>query len=80
MDLKEAISDMFDVGVRDDTLGLIYKANKEIEMAVKTPNGLTDRQTIENIVLQGDTWGSIMASVQVDAICKDVEKAGIGYK
>ena len=80
MDLKEAISDMFDVGVRDDTLGLIYKANKEIQMAVKTPSGLTDRETIENIVLQGDTWGSIMASVQVDAICKDVEKARIGYK
>ena len=51
---------MFDVGVRDDTLGLIYKANKEIQMAVKTPSGLTDRETIENIVLQGDTWGSIM--------------------
>ena len=80
MDLKEAINDLFDVGVRDDTLGLIYGANKEIEMAVKTPNGLTDRQTIEDTVLQGDTWGSIMASVQVDAICKDVEKAGLGYK
>ena len=31
-------------------------------------------------MLQGDTWGSIMASLQVDAICKDVEKAGLGYK
>ena len=49
-------------------------------MAVKTPGGLTDRQTMKNLVLQGDTWGSIMASVQVDAICKDVEKAGLGIK
>ena len=49
-------------------------------MAVKTPNGLTNRQSIKNSVLQGDTWSSIMASVQVDAICKDVEKAGLGFR
>ena len=80
LDLTEATSDMFDVGLRNDNLNLIYKANDEIQMAVKTPGGLTDRQTMKNLVLQGDTWGSIMASVQVDAICKDVEKAGLGIK
>ena len=49
-------------------------------MSVKTPIGLTDRQVLKNIVLQGDTWGSILASVQVDAIAKDVEEAGLGYR
>ena len=48
-------------------------------MAVNTPCGLTDRQIFKNIVLQGDTWGSILASVQVDSIAKDIVKAGIGY-
>ena len=48
-------------------------------MAIKTPGGLTDRQTIENCLLQGDTWSSILASVQVDSIGKAVEDAGIGY-
>ena len=37
-------------------------------MAVITVHGLSERQTIENIVLQGDTFGSILASVQVDNI------------
>ena len=37
-------------------------------MAVKTPAGLTDRKVICNTVLQEDTWGSILASVQVDTI------------
>jgi hypothetical protein len=32
-----------------------------------------------NIVLQGDTWGSILASVQVDSIGKDIEEAGLRY-
>ena len=48
-------------------------------MAVKTPTGLTERQNVENIVLQGDTWGSILASVQVDAIAKECVLAGLGY-
>ena len=78
--LKEAICDMFDVGVKDDNLALLYKANEEIFMAVKTQSGLTDRQTLEDIVLQGDTFGSLLASVQVDAIGKDSVKAGLGYK
>ena len=79
MDLREAISDIYDVGVNDETLALINNANKEIFMSVKTPGGLTERQTLKNIVLQGDTWGSIMASVQVDSIGKELEKAGLGY-
>ena len=53
--LEEAISDAFDVGIKDDDLILIYKANKEIQMAINTPNGLTNRQSLSNVVLQGDT-------------------------
>ena len=49
-------------------------------MAINTPNGLTSRQSISNVVLQGDTWGSLLASIQVDKICKDIESAGYGYK
>ena len=46
-------------------------------MSVKTPGGLTKREIITNTVLQGDTWGSLLASV--DAVAKDVEKAALGY-
>ena len=48
-------------------------------MAVKTPGGLTTRQILKNIVLQGDTWGSILASVRVDSIAKDIHESGLGY-
>ena len=66
-------------GVIDDNLSLLYQANKEVKMAVNTPSGLSERQTLENVVLQGDTWGSILASVQVDSIGKEVVKSGYGY-
>ena len=80
INLEEALADIYDFGVDDENLALIHKANDEVHMSVKTPGGLTDRQVIKNIVLQGDTFGSILASVQVDAIAKDVEEAGLGYK
>ena len=80
IELKEALSDIYDVGINDDNLPLIYKANNDVRMAVNTPNGLTDRQSLKNVVLQGDTFGSILASVQVDSIAKDVEQSGYGYK
>ena len=63
VDLELALSDLYDVGVKDDTLALLYKANKEVHMAVKTPSGLTNRQVICNCVLQGDTFSSILSSV-----------------
>ena len=76
VDLEQALSDLYDVGVKDDTLSLLHKANKEVHMAVKTPSGLTDRQ---NCVLQGDTFGSILSSVQVDNIGKECIAEGHTY-
>ena len=54
--------------------------HKDVKMAVNTPNGLSERQTLKNVVLQGDTFGSILASVQVDSIGKEVEETNIVYK
>ena len=79
IDLELALNDLYDVGVNDDTLALLHQANKDVHMAVKTPSGLTDRQVIKNSVLQGDTFGSIMASVQVDSIGKECVKEGHTY-
>ena len=80
IDLKQAISDIYEAGLQDDNLSLLYQANKEIFMAVNTPTGLSERQTLENIVLHGDTFGSILASVQVDSIGQECAASGYGYK
>ena len=70
MNLKEAISDLYDSRVDDDHLNLLYEANRDILIKVKTPNGLTVEQTLGENVLQGDTLSSIIASNQVDTIGK----------
>ena len=43
-------------------------------------NRSTEEQGIKIVVLQGDTFGSLLASVQVDRICQDVVKAGLGCR
>ena len=40
INLKQAISDVYETGMKDDNLSLVYKANKEIFMAVNTPDGM----------------------------------------
>ena len=80
INLKEAIADIFDAGVVNDHLLLLYQANQDVRMAVNTQSGLTERQSIQDVVLQGDTFGSMLASVQVDSIAKVVEEAGYGLR
>ena len=70
---------MFDTGLIDDNLCLVYEANKEVNMAVNTPSGLSERQVIKNCVLQGDTFGSILAYVQVDTIENECEESDYGF-
>ena len=79
INLKEAISDLYNTGVNDDNLALIHQANDQIHMAVKTSYGLSERQTIHNSVLQGDTWGSLLASIQVEKIGQECLKEGYFY-
>ena len=45
MDLKESISDLFDSGMNDDTLALVYNANTNINVRVKTPYGLIEEKS-----------------------------------
>ena len=41
MDLQEAVSDLYDSGMKDNTLSLLYDANRNIRVKVKTPYGFS---------------------------------------
>ena len=80
INLEQAISDVYEAGLKDSNLKIIHEANKSIYMSINTPDGLTDRKKIEDIVLQGETFSSLLASVQVDSIGKECAKTGLGYR
>ena len=45
--------------------------NSNVNIAVKTPVGKTDRQSIHNVIAQGDVFGPIFCSKQVDTFGKE---------
>ena len=80
VNLKKSISDIYDAGLKNENLALLYEGNRIVSMAVNTPSGTSERQNIQNSVLQGDTWGPLLSSVQVDTIGQACVQAEHGYK
>ena len=69
--LEECCNDLFEAGVNDDQIALIYKMNSKNQVAVKTPFGVSERKTVERIVLQGEVFGPLQCSVTIDTFGKE---------
>ena len=50
---------MYDSGVKDDKLSLLFNINTPVTVAVKTPVGKSKRESIYNVITQGDVFGDI---------------------
>ena len=79
MSIKEACADLFDLGLKDNKLKVLYNANKQINVRINTPSGITGETTMKEVVMQGDTWASIMAYVQCDSFSKEILEENASY-
>ena len=68
---QETMNDLWDVGVQDDKFALVGEMNRSCQIAVKTPVGITDRFTMEEIEMQGSVLGPIKCSIQIDTLGRD---------
>ena len=57
---------MYAGGLKDEKLNLLYSANKLVKIAVRTPVGKSDTKDIHKVVIQGDVFGPLLCSKQVD--------------
>ena len=74
---------MYSGGLRDDKFNLLHNANSLVNIAVRTPVGKTASGSIENVVIQGDVFGPMLCSKQVDLFGKEClaeEKYSYMYK
>ena len=70
--LLECCNKLYESGIQNDLLALIYDGNQNHNVAVKVPGlGMTDRVVINNIVAQGSVPGPPCCAVLVDSIGKD---------
>ena len=78
--LSESINDLYESGIKDDNLAIIHASNKHNLVAVKTPVGISTREAIEEIVMQGEVTGPGQCSNQVDTYGKEcIEDAKLLY-
>ena len=74
--LEECLNDMYSGGLSDNKFNLLHSANKHVNFAVKTPVGKTDLESITNVIIQGDVFGPMLCSKQVDTFGKECLEKG----
>ena len=77
----ECINTLYELGVNNDNLVLLYEETKNAMIAIKTANGLTERKTIQNVIMQGSVFGTIMCTAVMDKLAKIFySESNIAYK
>ena len=77
--LDDCLNDVYDTveeSSRNSKLALIYEANQENLVSIKTALGKTDRENIPNIVQQGGTWGPMLCSNSIDTLGRKCHDRG----
>ena len=70
----ECINDLYEAGLQNDRLTLLFKMNASAQVAIKTPHGMTERVSILNIIMQGTTWGSLFCTTTMDKLPQKIYK------
>ena len=79
--MQECINDLFDSGFQNDKLSLLFLENQNAQIAIKTPQGVSKRKSIKNIIMQGTVWGSLFCTATMDKLGKKVyENKELLYK
>ena len=68
--LHEVIVALYQAGLTNDKLPLLFLENQNAQVAIKTAGGLSTRVNIRNIIMQGSVWGSLCCVVLMDKLGK----------
>ena len=65
-EVQISLNALYEAGIQDNIFALIYEANRENVISVKTPSGITNKGNIHNKIMQGDVLGPLLSSNIVD--------------
>ena len=68
--IQEAINDLFELGFNNDKLPLLFLENENATIAIKTSSGMTQREDISNIIMQGTVWAGLMCTATMNKLAK----------
>ena len=67
---QECINTLYECGLNNDKLVLLFEETKHARIAIKTAMGITERISIENVIMQGTVFGSIICTSVMDKLAK----------
>ena len=67
---QECINTLYEHGLDNDKLVLLFEETRNAKIAVKTTMGMTERISIKNLIMQGTVFGSIICSTVMDKLAK----------
>ena len=77
--LDEATNDMYDNGITNRNLNLLYQGNALTRMCVETSFGRSSRVELKKVVMQGSVTGGMVCSNQISKLCTQMYKEGNVY-
>ena len=66
--LQACVNSLFETGIENDLLNLLYIENKHAQIAVKINNKLSTRISVKYVVMQGSVWGSLKCTSTMDKL------------
>jgi hypothetical protein len=66
--VQECINDVYDAGLVNDKLPLLFLENQNANCAIKSDEGVSKRINIQDIVMQGSVWGSLLCTTTMDKL------------
>ena len=68
--LHEVINSLFEAGLKNDKLPLLFLENNNAQGAVKVNDRISKRVSIHNIIMQGSIWGGLCCVVMMGKLGK----------
>ena len=68
--VQECINTLFECELNNDKLVILYEETKRAMIAIKTSSGITQREHIENIIMQGTVFDSLICTAVMDKLAK----------
>ena len=66
--LQACINSLYEAGLTNDQLNLLYIENRNAQIAVKINNRLSGRINVKDVVMQGSIWGSLKCTSVMDTL------------
>ena len=78
---KKCLNDIYDNGLQNYKLPLLYEENMNAQVAVKTSEVTTQKICISDVMMQKPVWGSLLCTSTIDELGKLAEsRPDILYK